>query len=70
MPWRIGGKIPLNVYENDKPRFQCHTPEEAARIVAILNLGEDAMGLVTRLERILTELHIQSVAIQSLPVAT
>jgi hypothetical protein len=32
--WRVGGKVPLNVYENDRPMFQCHTPEDAARIVA------------------------------------
>lgn len=35
--WRVGGKVPLNVYEGDKPMFQCHTPEEAARVAALLN---------------------------------
>lgn len=35
--WRVGGKVPLNVYEGDRPMFQCHTPEDAARIVAALN---------------------------------
>lgn len=35
--WRVGGKIPLNVYEGDKPMFQCHTPEDAERIVRLLN---------------------------------
>lgn len=40
--WRVGGKIPLNVYENDRPMFQCHTPEDAARIVGMLNAAERA----------------------------
>lgn len=35
--WRVGGKVPLNVYEDNKPMFQCHTPEDAARIVRLLN---------------------------------
>ncbi len=35
--WRIGGKVPLNVYEGDRPMFQCHTPEDASRVVSILN---------------------------------
>lgn len=35
--WRVGGRVPLNVYEGDKPMFQCHTPEDAARVVALLN---------------------------------
>lgn len=39
MKWRVGGKVPLNVYEGDKPMFQCHTPEDAARVVDLLNAG-------------------------------
>lgn len=37
MKWSVGGKVPLNVYENDRPMFQCHTPEDAERIVSLLN---------------------------------
>ncbi len=37
--WRVGGKVPLNVYRDDKPMFQCHTPEDAAEVVALLNSG-------------------------------
>lgn len=37
--WRVGGKVPLNVYEGDRPMFQCHTPEDAARIVELLRRG-------------------------------
>ena len=35
--WRVGGKVPLNVYHHDRPMFQCHTPEDAGRIVHLLN---------------------------------
>jgi hypothetical protein len=42
--WRTGGKIPLNVYEGDRPMFQCHTPEDAGRIVAMLNQVDRAVG--------------------------
>ena len=35
--WRVGSKIPLNVYDGDRPVCQCHTPEDAARIVAAMN---------------------------------
>jgi hypothetical protein len=38
--WRVGGKVPLNVYEGDRPMFQCHTPEDAARVVELLNWPE------------------------------
>jgi transposase len=41
MKWRVGGKVPLNVYEGDSPVFQCHTPEDATRIVALLNTAEE-----------------------------
>ncbi len=47
--WRVGGKIPLNVYEGERPMFQCHTPGEAARVVAILN---SAGKLAEALERV------------------
>jgi hypothetical protein len=40
--WRVGGKVPLNVYKGDTPMFQCHTPEDAARIVVLLNQAERA----------------------------
>lgn len=37
--FRVGGKVPLNVYEDDRPVFQAHTPEDAARLVELLNAG-------------------------------
>lgn len=35
--WRVGGKVPLNVYEGDQPVCQCHTPSDARRIVYAMN---------------------------------
>jgi hypothetical protein len=37
--WRVGGKPPLNVHEGDRrlPMFRCYTPEDAARVVGLLN---------------------------------
>lgn len=41
--WRTGGKVPINVYDADRPVCQCHSAEDAARIV-------DAMNRLTALE--------------------
>jgi hypothetical protein len=55
MSWRVGGKVPLNVYEvtGDRPdgkaMFQCHTPEDATRIVDLLNDAEKLHELVRTL---------------------
>lgn len=38
--WRVGRKVWLNVYEGDRPVCQCHTPEDAARIVGLLNAAD------------------------------
>ncbi len=35
--WRVGSKVPLNVYEGDRPVCQCHTEEDAARLVKAMN---------------------------------
>ena len=35
--WRVGSNIPINVYEGDRPVCQCHTLEDAKRIVAAIN---------------------------------
>lgn len=37
--WRTGASVALNVYRGDTPMFQCHTPEDAAEVVELLNLG-------------------------------
>lgn len=35
--WRVGARIPLNVYEGSRAVCQCHTPEDAARLVLAMN---------------------------------
>ena len=37
MKWRIGRKVPINVYEGDRPVCQCHAAEDAALIVRAVN---------------------------------
>lgn len=36
--WRIGTKIPLNVYDGDRPVCQCHSLMDAIDIVTAINL--------------------------------
>jgi hypothetical protein len=48
--WRVGGKVPLNVYHHDRPMFQCHTPEDAANIVHLLNLADSSEQTIQRLQ--------------------
>lgn len=38
--WRVGRKVPLNVYEGEHPVCQCHSVEDAARIVAASREGK------------------------------
>ncbi len=38
--WRVGHKVPINVYELDRPVCQCHNEEDAARIVKAMNSME------------------------------
>lgn len=40
--WRVGRKVPLNVYRGDVPVCQCHTKEDAAAIVYACNFVIDA----------------------------
>jgi hypothetical protein len=35
--WRVGGKVPLNVYEGDRAVCQCHSAGDAGRIVEAMN---------------------------------
>lgn len=36
--WRVGTKVPLNVYDGERAVCQCHNPEDAARIVEAMDL--------------------------------
>lgn len=40
--WRVGSKVPLNVYKGDRPICQCHNEEDAKLIVNIMNLVHSA----------------------------
>ncbi len=35
--WRVGKKVPINVYDGDRPVCQCQTALDAALIVAAVN---------------------------------
>jgi hypothetical protein len=35
--WRVGRKVPLNVYEGDRPVCQCHSEQDATRIMEAMN---------------------------------
>lgn len=43
--WRVGSKITLNVYEGDRPVCQCHSSEDAERIVAAVNLQSIGLAI-------------------------
>lgn len=36
--WRVGRKVLINIYEGDRPVCQCHTVDDARRIVDAMNL--------------------------------
>ena len=35
--WRVGSKVPLNVYDGERSVCQCHSAEDAALIVKAVN---------------------------------
>ena len=35
--WRVGTKVPLNIYDGDRPVCQCHKAEDATNIAAAMN---------------------------------
>lgn len=43
--WRVGHKVPINVYEGDRPVCQCQTAEYAALIVEAVNAHSRASQL-------------------------
>lgn len=44
--WRVGNKIPINVYDGDRPVCQCQTVKDAALIVEAVNVLLDARNLL------------------------
>jgi hypothetical protein len=47
--WRVGTKLPLNVYQGDRPICQCHSVHDASMIVTAVNAMFDEAR--TRLSR-------------------
>lgn len=45
MSWRVGNKIPVNVYKDDRPVCQCQTSDDAARIVKTMNERERCLTI-------------------------
>lgn len=39
-PWRVGRKVPRNLYRGDEPIAMLATPATAAAMVALLNFAE------------------------------
>ena len=38
--WKVGSKVKLNVYKDDRPICQCHSKEDAGELVAGMNAQE------------------------------
>src|SRR6266436_7354016 len=61
--WRVGTKVPINVYEGDRPICQCQTTLDAKRIVAAVNaaseIREEAPQSSEFREEVALLLHIQ-----------
>lgn len=48
VPWRQGRRVPVNVYDGDRPVFQAHTVEDAELAVSSVNFRrefEESMDL-------------------------
>jgi hypothetical protein len=43
--WRTGKQVPINVYDGDRPVCQCHSEQDAKRIVVAVNLADDLASL-------------------------
>ncbi len=45
MPWRQGAKVPINVYDEDRPVCQCQTAADAKFIVQSCNFMKQLAAL-------------------------
>jgi hypothetical protein len=41
--WRVGKRVPINVYDGDRPVCQCHTVADAKLIVTAVNALKDTV---------------------------
>lgn len=48
--WRVGKKVPLNVYEGDRSVCQCHNEMDAALIVTAMNSNNQEVAQCLRAE--------------------
>ncbi len=46
MKWRVGRKVPLNIYSGDRPVCQCHKVADAKLIVAAVNTFQSPGGQI------------------------
>jgi hypothetical protein len=49
--WRVGSKVPINVYEGDRPVCQCQTAIDAKRIVEAVNAAGYRAGEAAQLAK-------------------
>lgn len=56
--WRVGVKAPLNIYFGNRLMFQCHTPGDAALVVAELNSHAVQAKRIEELEANLNKLGL------------
>ena len=50
--YRVGRRVPRNVYQGDEPLFMAATSEQAAELVAVLNVGAGARTSRSSTERV------------------
>ena len=43
--WRVGKRVPINVYEGDRPVCQCHSSMDAQEIVAAMNAAQAEVSM-------------------------
>ncbi len=55
--WRVGRKVPINVYEGERPVCQCQTAADAMLIVKAVNRYMRGDGLVPGARRAATDAY-------------
>jgi hypothetical protein len=67
--WRVGHRVPINVYEGDRPVCQCHNEVDAARIVEAVNERDVLVHPLVLAERqrredVVAELRLQLASLE------
>jgi hypothetical protein len=63
LKWHTGRKVPINVYEGERPVCQCHTAIDAQRIVSAMNAW-DRRGIITEGKEITLTDRIEQLEVQ------